>query len=140
MSADRTAGSCVPWAGPQHSYVVYNDVELDEIATGDVVMCLDIPAGTFVERVAVKVLTPTTATTASATAGDGSGAAKWISTVDAKGSAGTVTNGAVGTDDYVTSNGKFYASADTIDLTFTITGGPCSDGKLRVYAICNTFV
>jgi hypothetical protein len=83
---------------------------------------LNVPAGTLVARVSVKV---TKADTGSSTRtfdiGDGAAAAGYFSNVDAKTLAHACTGLALteGTPNTVTgfSNGKFYATADTIDLT-----------------------
>lgn len=133
---DKTAATVVPWSGVDKCYVMYNDVDLTGVATADVVQCLDIPAKTFVWDVFVEVITPT-GLTSTATVGDGDGANSWDAEIDLNAAAATVTHGASGTDAYATS-GKYYSATDTIDLTCTITSGPCTTGKVRVFAICAT--
>lgn len=81
---------------------------------GDVIEVLKIPAGAFVLRVIVRIDTAEGAT-ATATVGDGSGAADWDAAVNLNGSVNTVTTQLAGTDSYA--EGKYYASDDTIDFT-----------------------
>jgi hypothetical protein len=85
----------------------------------DIVQMLNIKAGTFVKNVYIKIVTPATATSISATIGDGAGANSWDASVDLKGAAGTVTNGVNGTDAYALT-GKLYTADDTIDAVVTV--------------------
>ena len=56
--------------------------------------------------------------------------------IDLAAVAGTRTKGLGGTDQFVTDDGKVYSSADTIDLTVTVTAGPIGAGKVLVSADC----
>lgn len=136
-TVDSTGGSAAaPWSGVNKFYVSSNVVDLTGVATGDVVQCLDIPADTFVFDVFVEVITAT-GLTSTATVGDGAGANSWDAETNLNAAAGTVTHGASGTDAYATS-GKYYSAADAVDLTCTITSGPCTTGSIRVVALCAT--
>lgn len=121
--------------GADKFFILENVVDLAGVATGDVVQCLAIGAKTLVQNVFVEVLTPT-GLTSTATVGDGAGANSFDASMDLNAAAGTRTFGVGGTDAYVSADGKYYASADTIDLTCTITSGPIVAGKVKVIAIC----
>lgn len=100
------------------------DFKKKKTATADVVQLLNIPAGTVIQNVLIKIITAEGAT-ATATVGDGSAAAGWDAAIDLNAAAGTTTIGVAGTDAYVSSlgsgagNGKEYTAADTIDMTVT---------------------
>lgn len=91
------------------------DFSATPVCSGDIVEAIKIPAGAKVMEVhtTVKVKEGTTCT---ATAGDGSGDADWDASVNLNANVAVGTRSAVGTDTYATT-GKFYAAADTIDLT-----------------------
>lgn len=135
---DKTGGnSQIPWAGISKPYVLQNEINLAAVATGDVVQALSIKAKTFVENVFVEIITPT-GLTSTATVGDGVTANGWDASVNLNAAAGTRTkgDGTAGADPFAIPNGKDYVTADTIDLTCTITGGPIVTGKIKVSAIC----
>ena len=97
-------------------HYAYN--KLDFSATGvssaDVVQALKIPANSLVTEVSVTVRTAEGGT-CTATVGDGAGASSWDAATNLNATADTVTSSVKGTDAYAV--GKFYSSADTIDLT-----------------------
>lgn len=127
-------GSCIPYAGLNMFYVLSNRIDFatTEATAADVVQCLDIPAGTLVLNVFVKVVTAEGGT-CTATVGDGDSAAAFDASTNLNAAAGTVTYGVGGTDDYVTYGGKFYSAADTIDLTL---GHNTDAAVLDMYALC----
>ena len=93
----------------------------------DVVQALKIPAGAFVTRVGVLAITAEGGTL-TATVGDGAGAASWKDAVDLNDLTGGAHSGPMytndldsGTDAY--GEGKYYGSADTIDLTMSANVG-----------------
>jgi len=120
-------------------YVMSNTVDMaagnfaTAIVNTDILQCLSIPAGVFVIAVFTEVITATD-TAAAGTLGDGAGANSWDAAVDLDGTAGVVTFSTPGTDAYATT-GKFYATADTIDIVMdqavTIT-----TGVVKVSALC----
>lgn len=134
---DKTNGDPgIPWNGTQKMYVVSNAVDITNVANGDVIQALDIKAKTFVFDVFVEIVTAAgSATTATATVGDGSGASGWDAETNLAAAAATLTHGASGTDTYATS-GKYYSAADTIDLTATVSAGPISAGEFKIFAVC----
>lgn len=95
-----------------------NKLDFSEInaAASDVIQAIKIPAGALVTNVRVHVLTAE-GSTSTATVGDGDGADSWDASTNLN-SAGTTTAGLPGTDAYATA-GKYYATADTIDLTLS---------------------
>lgn len=101
--------------------VVSVENKLDFSATNadasDVIQALKIPAGALVKNVWVTVLTAEGGTS-TATVGDGDGAGDWDASTNLNAAANVVTAGLPGTDTYATA-GKYYASADTIDLTLS---------------------
>lgn len=88
------------------------DFAKNPAAAADVVQVLNIPAGAIVTRVCAVVKTAEGAA-ATATVGDASGANSWDASLDLN--AASYQSSIVGTDAYA--NGKYYATADTIDLT-----------------------
>ena len=136
-TTDLTVGAgASEWQGHNKFFVMENIVDLgaDGTATGEVIQALSIPAGTSVLNVHVEVIEQM-ALTATATVGDGAGAADWDASTDLDGAVGTITEGISGTDAYALT-GKTYAAADTIDLTCTIAAGPAALGKYKVTALC----
>lgn len=108
--------------------VVKVQVDLDAIgaATTDVVKVLPVAAGTFVAKVLCRIVRAAAGTAATATIGDGDNADGFETEVDLKGAADTVTSDGLGltegtpntlVDAYA--GGKYYAAADTLDLTLT---------------------
>jgi hypothetical protein len=93
------------------------DFSATNASGSDVVQVLKIPAGALVKNVWVTVLTPEGGTS-TATVGDGAGADSWDASTNLNATANTVTAGLPGTDAYATA-GKYYAAADTIDLTLS---------------------
>lgn len=100
-------------------------------ASADVVQCLNIPANAIVlmARCIVKTAEGGTAT---ATFGDDAGAGSWDASVNLNATAGTMTTGISGTDAYALNYaGKFYATANTLDLTLA---NACDAAKVVVMA------
>jgi hypothetical protein len=126
------------WTDTDNIYCMRNRIDFTDVATGDVVQCLSIPAGTLVTNVMVKIITAETCGATTATVGDGAGANSWDASTNLAATAGTVTVGVGGTDTYVTT-GKLYSTADTIDLTCTVASGPMDVGVADVMAICVKF-
>lgn len=93
------------------------DFSENNAAASDVIQAIKIPAGALVTNVRVTVLTAEGSTT-TATVGDGDGAADWDASINLNDSVNVVTAGLPGTDTYATA-GKYYAAADTIDLTLS---------------------
>jgi hypothetical protein len=86
-----------------------------------------------------RVVTPETCGVCTATMGDGDGANSWDASVSfgTGVTAGAISASAAGTDAYCTT-GKLY-TADTIDITITVAGGPCVSGVVEVMALCVQF-
>jgi hypothetical protein len=84
-------------------------------SSGDILQLFDIPAGTFVHAAWVQLITPEGATTGG-TLGDGTQAAGLIGTITLNGTALT-WYGPAGSESYAAYGGKFYDTADTLDLT-----------------------
>jgi len=107
------------------------DFAANPAAASDVVQCLPIAANTYVLNVGVIVKTAEGSTT-TATVGDGAGANSWDASTNLNAAAGTVTLGLPGTDAYATA-GKFYRTADTIDLV--LSAHALDAAKIIVFAI-----
>lgn len=112
----------------------YNTIDFSatSVSAADVVQALKIPANSLVTDVYVIVRTAEGAT-CTATVGDGDGTNSWDASTNLNATAGTVTSGAEGTDTYAV--GKFYSSADTIDLTM---GHDTDAAKVTVIAFYTT--
>lgn len=89
------------------------DFSVVNLAAADTAQVLDIPAGALVSQVQAVVRTAEGDTTA-IHIGDDADQNGWNDSVDL-GSAGE-SHAAPGTDQYASDGGKFYASADTIDV------------------------
>lgn len=115
--------------------VVSNTIDFSLTGQGvnlsDTVQALKIAAGSLVINVGVTIITAEGATS-TCTVGDGDGTNSWDASVDLNAAANTETLGAPGTDTYATT-GKYYASADTIDLVVS-SDRNLSVGKIKVYA------
>ena len=103
------------------------DLSASNSVASDVIQALKIPAGAFVTRVGVLAITAEGGTL-TATVGDGSAAAGWKDAVDLNDLTGGAHSGPMytndldsGTDSY--GEGKYYGSADTIDLTMSANAG-----------------
>lgn len=133
---DKTVGnSQIPWGGLERFYIMEKEIDLAGVSTGDVIQALKIPAGTMVQNVTTKIVTPSDKVT-TANVGDGNDADGYDAAIDLAAAAGTRTKGVGGTDAYVTADGTLYSVEDTIDLTLTITAGPIGVGKVLVQANC----
>ena len=113
--------------------IIQKEIDFSETnaAGEDVVECLPIAANTYVLNVGVIVKTAEGSTT-TAEVGDGTDPNGWDASTNLNATAGTVTLGLAGTDDYATA-GKFYAAADTIDLT--LSAHALDAAKVIVFAI-----
>jgi len=113
--------------------------------TADVIKAIYIPAGTLVLNVMTKCVTPQTTTSTctalTATVGDSGSANGWDASVDLFATAGTVLAGIAASETgRGLAAGYFYASADYIKLTLTLTGGGAStDFVFDVMAVCVQF-
>lgn len=134
---DKTGGNSeFPWVGREKRHVVTQEIDLAGVATADVVQALKVPAKSHVENFIVEIVTPTVLTV-TALVGDGADPNGFDNAIDLNASAGTRTKGIGGTDAFITAGGKFYDSADTIDLTLTVASGPIVTGKIRVTMLIN---
>lgn len=97
-------------------------------AAADVVQALKIPAGALVDEVFCVVKTAQGAT-CTATVGDGADADGWDASVNLNAAANVTTSALEGTDAYAV--GKYYATADTIDL---VLGHTTDAAKIYVAA------
>lgn len=127
------------------TYIIKNQIDLDDIqaekgsalAAADVIQLLKVPARTFVHQVMVEIVTAAVGTALTANIGDGSAADGFDAAASLAATAGTVTQGAPGTDAYLTAGGKFYATADTIDATLATVTAVTGNPVLRVFALCS---
>lgn len=134
-----TDGS-LPVSGVGKNIVFQATVDLTAgvITQADVYQLLAIPANVLVKAVKIKWLTPAVGTALTVDVGDGAGTNSWDASVDGKSVAGTWTTSQVGTDAYAAAaaRGKFYSTADSIDMVMTtataITAGP----KFTIFAEC----
>lgn len=114
------------------------DASRRNLASTDVVELINIPAGTFVEAVIFEIITANAASQ-TMSVGDGNGTSSWVSAAATDAAAGTKTLGAgayaIATGTSAT-NGKFYATADTIDI-LSDSGKTATTGKFRVSVICS---
>lgn len=130
----------IPFDGLNKVYVISSTVDLTggAITENDVYQCLAIPADTLVMQVKVEIITPAVGTTLTIDVGDGAGVDSWDANIDGKGTAGTFTSSAVGTDAYAASAamGKFYDAADSIDVVMDVATDITAGPKFTISALC----
>ena len=99
-------------------------------AASDVVQAINVPAGAFVSRVGVLILTKEGGAL-TATVGDEDDPNGWDGSTNLNATAGTMTVNDLdsGTDAY--GEGRYYPSADTIDL---VVSGAGATAKFMVWA------
>ena len=126
-------------------YAIKNTIDCSEVASntdytgagGDIIQALSIPAGTLVKQVIANITTAQTAGTDTVTfdvgitGGDVDG---FIDSVDAESTGVTIGAGAY----TATSFGKYFATADTIDILIINSGSTdmTDDMVVELTAIC----
>ena len=131
------ADAAITASGLNKVYVAKTRIDFSVVPTdaSATVQCIAIPAGTLVIDCGTKLITAEGGTL-TATLGDGSGTSSWDASINLNTTAGTRTQGLVGTDAYAasTARGKVYTAADTIDL---VTSANAADtAVIDVFAIC----
>lgn len=132
---DLTNGvAAVPFSGVDKVYRIDNTIDFSANpgAIADVIQTLNVGAATQVLNVFTTIVTPEGAVS-TGTVGDGADPNGFDASVDLNAAVGTVTGGTGGTDAYVTSGGRLYGAADTIDLVLVAAA---STAKIRVSALC----
>lgn len=136
VTFDLTNGVAgIPFAGLNKVYRLSNRITIPAGAVStDIIKCLPVLSGTLVMNVYEKIVTAATATSITATVGDGDTANGFDASIDLKGTAGTVTK-STPSDTFPAAGGKYYSANDTIDLVVTVntmTVGAVID----IYADC----
>lgn len=97
------------------------DLSITDSASGDTVQCLNVPAGAFVTRVGILVITVEDSTL-TCTIGDGADPNGWqASNVNLENLGMTVSDLDESADAY--GEGKYYPAADTIDVVMSANAG-----------------
>ena len=101
------------------------------MAASVVVEAVNIEAGTFVTSILTRVLEAED-TTSTFSVGDGVTPAGWDAAINME----TVGNyiPVTGTDAYMTANGKYYSTADTIDIT--LSAHAVDTGIVEIIVFC----
>jgi len=105
------------------------DLSITPSGTGDTVQCLNIPAGAFVTRVGLLVITVEDSTL-TCTVGDGVDPNGWDAAVNLESLGMTQNDLDASTDAY--GEGKYYGSADTVDVVMSANAGDTA--KFMVWA------
>lgn len=137
-TVDKTGGAVygIPATGLNKVFLMKNTVDISVAANADVYQVLNVGSDVVVLNVFTEIITANNAATSSAVdVGDGDDPNGFDNAVNMKATAGTVTKGVGGTDAYVTADGRLYTAADTIDLTFAVTGTN-TIGSVKVTALC----
>jgi len=113
------------------------DLEATPVSGSDVIEALKIPAGAKVMEVHAVVKTAEGGGL-TLNIGDGSGTDSWDAAVNANAAAGTAYRSTPGTDAYATS-GKFYATADTIDVIPSANADAAQIVVMAVYMISEKY-
>lgn len=135
-----------PFTGDQFTLSSTVDFAVNNGGSADVIQMVAIPAGTMVLSVAHLVVTAEGGTS-TGTIGDGTDADGWIASVDNNATAATVlfsngkhtlAEGAPNTITYTNAlaaaGGKYYATADTIDMT--LSANAVDLAKVTLIATC----
>ena len=142
---DYTRGVTIqPIAGNPQWFGAYVDCTdatgkaYDQGATGaaDVLKVFSVPAGTFVDK-AVCIVRVAEGGTQIADIGDGDDADGYMNDTDLNATAGTADFSDTTDDAFAEAGGKYYSSADTIDVTL-ITNG-MNTGKFEVWIHASYF-
>lgn len=132
-TTDRTTGtrSEYPAQSGYPCYVLSNSLSTATYnqASGDIAQVLTIPAKTHVLAVSYEVTTAEGGTL-TFDVGDGADTDGWIDGANGNSAA---AGGVVATEAYQAINGKFYASADTIDVLFN---NAADAAVIEVRAVC----
>jgi hypothetical protein len=115
-------------SAPSHGVLrgVYDATKRNTVAN-DIIAVINVPAGTFVERVMTKILTGQATQTISV--GDGDDPDGWDATASA------ATTGAIIVGDGALATGKLYSAADTIDIQVPATMA-FTTLKVEIVAFC----
>lgn len=135
-------GGTKPGNSNERLYVLENTVSLTaaQVTAGavdslEVLNVLAIQAGTVVQQVYVEIVTAAGGTLTAVVGITGDDPNGFDNDIDLTDTAGTVTHGAPGTDAYLTAGGKYFSSADSIDLVTTATT-PTGPLVLKITAHC----
>lgn len=109
---------------------VYDATRRNMTVDGDTMEVLNIPAGTVIHNVVLEVITAETTATPTISVGDGNGTSSWVSGASTASVAKILGAGA-----YVAAGGKFYATADTLDLLMP-AGDDATTLVCKVHALC----
>ncbi len=105
------------------------DLSIVDSASGDTVQCLKVPAGAFVSRVGVLVITVEDSTL-TGTVGDEADPNGWDASVNFENLGMNVSDLDESTDAY--GEGKYYPAEDTIDVVMSANAGDTA--KFMVWA------
>lgn len=137
---DTTA---IPLGSSTKAYVIKKtfDFTASALVENDVVQLIPIPDNTLVKQVTVEMITPAVGTTLTVDVGDGAGVDSWDANIDGKAAADTLTHSAIGTDAYAVaaSRGKFYSTADTIDMVWDVATDITAGPKFTIYVSCEDY-
>lgn|SRR5574337_915494 len=125
-TTDLTKGSSYPAAKTSKVINIRQRITIPlalQVAS-DVLKLVNVKAGWFIQQVAIQMVTPSTGTALTANIGDGDNTSGFDAAMSLKGAAGTVTQGAPGTDAFLTAGGKLYTVDDTIDAVFATVTAP----------------
>lgn len=127
------AGSGGNYAGSPVRTVLtgtYDATRRNMTVDGDTMEVLNIPAGTLIESVILEVITAETTATPTISVGDGNGTSSWVSGA----STATIAK-LLGAGAYVVAGGKFYATADTLDILMP-AGDDATTLVCKIHAVC----
>jgi len=108
----------------------YDSTRRNMTVDGDTMEVVNIPAGTLIESVILEVITAETSATPTIDVGDGTDPNGWV----AAASSATIAK-LLGAGAYVVAGGKFYATADTLDIAMP-TGDDATTLVCKIHVIC----
>ena len=102
---------------------------LGQVVTGDILQLLNVQ-DVIIDGIGMNVIEACDGTTPLAILGDGNDDNGWMTSTTLATAGPTISVGA-----YLAAGGKLYTTADTIDMTVTVTG-TITKGKVLVIAYC----
>lgn len=154
---DFTAGTLTarPASYTLNPFLIKQKIDLADVVklkgsaleADEIIQAIKVPAGTFVQRVLVKVVTAATGTALTANVGDGDSATGYDAEINLKATAGTITTStnaftlAEGTPNVITvtdayNAGKAYTAEDTIDVKLATVTDVTAWPVIEVTAVC----
>lgn len=131
--------AAIPYIGKDKHYVAKTVIDLTggAITAADIYQSLALREDTLVRSVHIEILTAPVGTSLIIDIGDGGDANGWIGSFNVTtGGEGSWDHSASADDAYVSIDGYFYTTADTIDVVMATASAITAGPKFAIYAEC----